>query len=363
MTNFKYQIVAEKIKSQIDNGEYQYGDKLPSENFLCNKYHLSRQSIRKAYELLEKQEYTYSVRGSGNFVKKQITSHKAKNVGVILSYTHSHVFSSITMGCEQILMERGYGMQLSITQNSFELEGKCLELMPPEKISGLIVEGTKSALPNPYIRHYQNLIHQGIPVVFIHNYYNGLQTPCVLMDDIQASKKLTQILLDAGHRKIAGIFKEDDLQGIRRFQGYAETLFEAGLQVDDRHIWWFHSNHEMWIQNKYSVEYSLDDLMECTALVCYNDILAEEIYHDLSQKGIRVPQDLSIVGFDNQNIKLDGDCYLTSVQHPRRKLGETAANLVCDMIEQGCDVTPAEPIIMPSTIVARNSIMNKRFRL
>lgn len=84
--------------------------------------------------------------------------------------------------------------------------------------------------------------------------------------------------------KIAGIFKEDDLQGIRRFQGYAETLFEVGLQVDDRHIWWFHSNHEMWIQNKYSVEYSLDDLMECTALVCYNDMLAEEIYHDLSQK-------------------------------------------------------------------------------
>ncbi|MFQ7232400.1 MAG: substrate-binding domain-containing protein [Blautia wexlerae] len=159
--------------------------------------------------------------------------------------------------------------------------------------------------------------------------------------------------------KIAGIFKEDDLQGIRRFQGYAETLFEVGLQVDDRHIWWFHSNHEMWIQNKYSVEYSLDDLMECTALVCYNDMLAEEIYHDLSQKGIRIPQDLSIVGFDNQNIKLDGDCYLTSVQHPRRKLGETAANLVWDMIEQGCNVAPAEPIIMPSTIVARNSIIRR----
>lgn len=134
-------------------------------------------------------------------------------------------------------------------------------------------------------------------------------------------------------------------------------LFEAGLQVDDRHIWRFHSNHEMWIQNKYSVEYSLDDLMKCTALVCYNDMLEEEIYHDLSQKGIRVPQDLSIVEFDNQNIKLDGDCYLTSVQHPRRKLGEIAANLVCDMIEQGCGVAPAEPIIMPSTIVARNSII------
>ncbi len=117
----------------------------------------------------------------------------------------------------------------------------------------------------------------------------------------------------------------------------------------------------MWIQNKYSVEYSLNDLMECAALVCYNDMLAEEIYHDLSQKGIRIPQDLSIVEFDNQNIKLDGDCYLTSVQHPRPKLGETAANLVCDMIEQGCNVAPVEPIIMPSTIVVRNSIMNKKF--
>nr|WP_288547391.1 substrate-binding domain-containing protein [uncultured Blautia sp.] len=105
----------------------------------------------------------------------------------------------------------------------------------------------------------------------------------------------------------------------------------------------------------------MNDLMECAALVCYNDMLAEEIYHDLSQKGIRIPQDLSIVEFDNQNIKLDGDCYLTSVQHPRPKLGETAANLVCDMIEQGCNVAPVEPIIMPSTIVVRNSIMNKKF--
>ena len=59
--------------------------------------------------------------------------------------------------------------------------------------------------------------------------------------------------------KIEGIFKEDDLQGIRRFQGYAETLFEVGLQVDDRHIWWFHSNHEMWIQNKYSLQIKSQD--------------------------------------------------------------------------------------------------------
>lgn len=357
MVNFKYQIIAEKIRSQIKNGEYRKGDKLPSENFLCNKYHISRQSIRKAYKTLEEQGYTYSVQGSGNFVKNTLAASKSKNVGVILSYTHSHVFTSITMGCEQILRERGYGMQLSITQNSFELEGKCLELMSPDKISGLIVEGTKSAFPNPYIHYYQNLLKQGIPIVFIHNYYTNLETPCIMMDDVNVSKKLTQMLLDAGHTKIAGIFKEDDLQGIRRFQGYAETLSKAGLQVDDRYLWWFHSDHDMWLQNKYNVEYSLDDLMECTALVCYNDMLAEEIYHDLSQKGVRIPQDLSIVGFDNQNVKLNDEYYLTSVQHPRRKLGETAAALVCDMIEKGPDIAPRKPIIMPSTLVIRNSIM------
>ncbi len=106
MTNFKYQIVAQKIKSQIDNGEYQYGDKLPSEKFpLQQNIHLSRRASAKRMNLLEKQEYTYSVRGSGNFVKKQITSHKAKNVGCNpVLYALAMFFSSITMGCEQILM-------------------------------------------------------------------------------------------------------------------------------------------------------------------------------------------------------------------------------------------------------------------
>ena len=93
-----------------------------------------------------------------------------------------------------------------------------------------------------------------------------------------------QMLLEAGHTKLQGFLKKTICRESEDSRDMQKHSYEVGLQVDDRHIWWFHSNHEMWIQNKYSVEYSLDDLMECTALVCYNDMLAEEIYHDLSQK-------------------------------------------------------------------------------
>lgn len=359
MADFKYQQIKNLIQLKIDNGDYKYGEKLPSENFLCNKYSISRQSVRKAYDLLEQEGYTYSIRGSGNFVKRKDHGEEKKNIGIILSYANSHMFPNILMGCDSVLLEKGYGMQLAITQNSFELEGKCLDLMTPDKIAGLIVEGTKSALPNPYLNHYRGLMEQGIPVVFVHNHYRGLSTPCIMMDDIVASRKMTKMLIDAGHKKIAGIFKEDDLQGIRRFQGYAEALSEANIRVDDRFIWWFHSNHEMWLKNKYSVSYSLELLRECTAVVCYNDMLAEELYQELSESGVRIPEDISMVGFDNQNVKLDGDQYLTSAQHPRRKMGEVAAKLVCKMIEEGFDVETSDQIIMPTSIITRNSIIKR----
>ena len=86
-------------------------------------------------------------------------------------------------------------------------------------VSGLIIEGSRSAFPNPNIRLYREIRKQNIPTLFIHNHYENQLFDSVEMEDARAAYELTKILIEHGHRRIGGIFKYDDMQGIERYKG------------------------------------------------------------------------------------------------------------------------------------------------
>ncbi|MEJ8772988.1 GntR family transcriptional regulator [Blautia sp. HCN-1074] len=358
MAEYKYKVVYDWIKEKIDNRVYKFGQKLPSENFLCTKFNISRQSVRKAYVALTMEDYVYSIHGSGYYVKRESTyGQSTKTVGIIMSYVANHMFPSILRGIEEVLLENGYGMHLGITENCFDRERKCLELLERDGISGIIVEGTKSALPNPNLHLYQRFIERGIPIVFIHNYYRELAVPSVLMDDIEMAREITMLLIKAGHVNIGCAFKYDDLQGHRRFQGFAEALNSAGIPVVDDHVKWFASKKELWTQNRYGISMETESIKDVTGYVCYNDMLAEEFVMEARKIAISIPQQLSMVAFDDQNVQLDDGHYLTSVRHPRKKLGIKAAETLLDIIEGNGHIENFEKIIVPSKISVRDSII------
>ena len=358
MAEYKYKVVYDWIKEKIDNRVYKFGQKLPSENFLCTKFNISRQSVRKAYVALTMEGYVYSIHGSGYYVKKESNSGQSKKtIGIIMSYVANHMFPSILYGIEEVLLENGYGMHLGITENCFDRERKCLELLERDRVAGIIVEGTKSALPNPNLDFYQRFIESGIPIVFIHNYYMELKVPSVLMDDIRMTKEITMLLIKAGHVDIGCAFKYDDLQGHRRFQGFSEALNTAGIPLVDDHVKWFASKKELWTQNRYGISMDVDSVKAVTGYVCYNDILAEEFLMEAKKASISIPQQLSIVGFDDQNVQLDDGHYLTSVRHPRKKLGIKAAETLLDIIEVNGLIDICERVIVPSKISLRDSII------
>lgn len=354
---YKYLQIREWLLENIKNGHYQYGEMLPSENHLCKKFSISRQTARNAVDELVNEGVAVRVRGSGTYVAKKLCEVRNKTIGIMLSYQNDYIFPQILLGIESTLTEHNYGMDLGITYNKLFFEKRFLERMLDSNISGLLVEGTKTGLPNPNLYLYREFIKRKIPIVFIHNSYPRLQVPSVVMDDVNLSRKMTKMLIEAGHKNIGGIFKFDDMQGQRRYQGYVQALTEADIPVCEECIGWFSTDtHDRIFRNQ--GQEILEKISACTAVVCYNDEFAERLYDLLINNGIRVPDDVSLVGFDNHFPSHYARLQLTTAQHPQKALGVQAARLVLQMIESGIDSVPAEQMEMTSGILVRKSIKN-----
>jgi GntR family transcriptional regulator of arabinose operon len=123
----------------------------------------------------------------------------------------------------------------------------------------------------------------------------------------------------------------DDAQGHLRYAGFAEALHEAGLEPSDRRIIWLDTEDVKHLEQSFSK--ILTRMKGCTAVFCYNDEVAFFLQKLFKQNGIRVPEDISLVGIDDTELAVLGDVRLTSVPFPMEKLGETAVNNLLHMME------------------------------
>ena len=332
--SYKYNQIQDWIISSINSGKYKAGQKILSEQALMTKFGVSRQTVRRATDELAERGVLKRVKGSGMYACN-INSSGSKTVGVLLSYLNEYIFPLVVDGIQSELKEYGYNVDLGITHNLIKEEREYLERILHENCCGLIIEGTKSALPNPNLGIYEELGKSGIPIVFIHNYYKGLNYPAVLVADEEMAFQLTKKLISAGHRKIAGIFKTEDLQSHRRYYGFIKAMLDSKLPFD---IFWFSDSTMMPSLAEELKEYICSS--ECSALVFYNDEIAIGITHELKKSSPGILDDLSIVGFDDlQGLYKDGliRTDITSARYPKEAIAKESVKLLFSMMAEGTE--------------------------
>ncbi len=344
MSNHKYTEVANTLREAIKKGIYTEGQKLPSENELALQTGYSRQTVRQAISVLENEGLTSRIQGSGTYVRGVLPQRAlTHNIAVVTTYIGEYIFPAILKGIDHVLAENGYTSMLSATRNRVDNERKVLLDLLNKPIDGLIVEGTKTALPNPNIDLYEQFGKLGIPVVFINGFYPELKNPIyVVADDRCGGNMACEILLKKGHKRIAGIFKSDDIQGHKRYAGYAEALRKAGLSVDDDIVVWYTTeNRDKLIAS------SVKQLLEgCTAVVCYNDEVALLVSQQLKELSSEISQDIEIVSFDNSTIaKLSATPFI-SLSNPKEKIGHFSANKIINLLKSKKE----KPAVLPWSI-------------
>lgn len=352
----KYMDIVDWTIDQIASDVFKPKDKFLSEAALGEKFNCSRQTVRRALEVLEQQGHITRIQGSGTYISHVLRPVSSRNterkvtprtVGLISTFMDNYIFPSIIRGIESVFSCNGIALQLASTGNLISGETRALNLMLDRDLDGLIVEPTRSALPCANTDLFDIFTKRGIPLLFIDSFYPEQSIPYVTLDDVKAGYAATNYLIMNGHRNIAGIFPHSNRQGHLRYLGYVKALSEQGIAVQDHFVFW-HSKENM--QQILHSEQLLEGLSACSAVLCYNDFTALTLIDFLRQNGRIVPDDISVVGIDNSELAKISS--LTSVIHPAEQLGVAAANLLLSMING----EPGKNILFPPQLVIRNSV-------
>ena len=352
MEKTKQEIIVRDIKNSINSGEYGPESKIPSENVLSARYSVSRQTVRKALAILAEEGYVYAVHGSGTFVAKRARAgQETKNIAVVSTFMSDYIFPKVIQGINQVLSENGYSILLKTTNNSRKGEAWCMEELLSKGIDGMIIEPSQSAISCHHPVLYDQMDSMGIPYVFIQGCYETmLDRPHVMLDDVTGGRLITEHLLSMGHRRIAGIFKTDDIQGLLRHKGYIQALQMAGIAYEPDLVVWYHTTDRA-TKPMEGLTKILETGFGCHAVVCYNDMIAADIISGLKLMGRNVPYDISVTGFDNSLLAQSRQ--ITTVAHPQEELGQVAARTLLGLMDGSLSKKDARILLEPTLVVGK----------
>ena len=331
----KYMQIAMQLRDAIRSGTYRGTGKLPTENELAKTCGANRQTVRRALALLTEEGLIERRQGSGSYLRN--TAVRSSSVAILATSISDYIFPAILQDAQGVFEKNGYSTMLFCTHNHVNQEREILNKILGGSVCGLLAEGTKTALPNPNLDLYRKLGEIGVPIVFLHGGYAALPNAvCVSDDNFHGGYLLTDYLIKKGHTKIAGIFKSDDIQGHERYAGFLSAFRDAGFPLPDSQVVWFTTEEKERFLHGDSLAGMTDFIGQtfkgCTAVVCYNDEIAFALIGLLRDKGIRVPEDLAVVSFDNSSYSEFCSVRITSLAHGSKHIGRIAAERLVRML-------------------------------
>ena len=332
------------LLAYIDENKFSGNQKLPSENALCRRLNVSRETVRVAMDQLVQEELIYRVKGSGTYFHKdqalsrELSDENAKwKIGLILQGQDPDANSLLIEGVRSVLTDHRVDLHVFLTDNKFSNERRCLQTVVHQNFQGFIVDGVKASIANPNLDCYKELYRRRIPVIFYNNYYKNLRYPRVLVNDTECAEMLVGKLIQAGHQHIAGIFIYDNYQSVEKFQGMAESMRRHGVEMNDYYIKWCISDEAHSPNYVRSIEKFLRGLPKCTAVVCCNYLIYRMVRQALEKMEKQVPEDYSLVCFDYSDENPNKEGITCSVARSYEMGCELGKRLIRMIENKDCD--------------------------
>ncbi|MGE5607464.1 MAG: GntR family transcriptional regulator [Bacteroidota bacterium] len=355
----KYVQVKNQLARQIKAGTYLANEIIPSESELMKTFGVSRFTIREAIKELVQDGLLRTEQGKGTFVCQNTKFKTLSNKIALLSMSvNTYIFPEIANGVLSLIKDSDYQLILAHTEYSHEQEKQELLKLINQSIAGLIVELTLSAKPNPNLELFLQLKRMGVPIVQIDSKNDDLGSPYVILDDELGGYLAGQHLLNLGHRKAAVVYNSNHQPAVLRMQGFKRAMKEAGVIIPKHWIKGFEHRQEVGIDYGYQMTEELLELSDRpTAIFFFNDEHALEGCQAIWDRGLNIPEDISVVGFDDSELANLSRVRLTTLSHPKADLGKIAANILLDMIENGyhTPVNPDHRIVIKPELIIRDS--------
>lgn len=267
-------------------------NKLPTEQAIALRYHVSRQTVRSALKLLEEKGMIQKVQGSGIYLTGKLADPARNQVFLILHKDPEFFAPKLYQELSLSLQESGFSLLCKTNSNCFQTERELLTGLLKETPRGLFIQPVQSALPNPNRDLYRYLMKKGCHILFLFSPCPDFpDIPCIRHNDYYGCSTLVQKLIALGHTSIGALFQADDRASQDRFLSFMETMQQAGISVPDCHVSWYDSTLAEQICRQGSgtglfPRLINDGFSDCTALICDHDGILWRLMQELdSLKG------------------------------------------------------------------------------
>lgn len=282
-----------------------------------------------------------------NSLAKSLRVKESRLIGLMISDISNPFFSLVVRGIEDTLAQEGYNALLCNTDSNIDKEKEYLKVLLGKRVDGFIISSSGNSG-----KYFKEMAVTGVPLVFLNRQPDFLISDSVATHNVQGAYIATEHFIRHGYKRIGVIAGPQSIStGRDRLLGYKQAMHEYGLPLDNNLI----KEGLFNTQSGYDLMKQL--MIESTppeAILISNNFMTLGAYNCIQEFGIRIPDDVAIIGFDDPDWAAIVNPPLTAVRQPAYEQGVHAAQLMIQRIKYGNDMDPQEIYLNPSLIVRRS---------
>lgn len=315
-------------------------------------------ALRGSHEIsMETQQLVRAFADQHNYrpnpIAQSLKKGRSKSLGVVVSNIDNNFFSQVINGIESVAHEKDYTVIITQSKESAATELKNIEHLSSRSIDGLIISISAETIDGSV---FQAINKRGIPVVFVDRTLPDVAAHKVIANNIKGAYEATNYLLQQGFKNIAHITSSSHLSiSLQRLEGYKKALKDSGYPINEAYI--KYCEHGGMIMEE--VESSINELFSLQtrpdAILTASDRLSTNTMEILKRKGIRIPNDIGMIGFTNSLHAEIFNPSLSAVVQPAFEMGRKATELIIAQLESKRPVTQFEELMMDTQLIPRDS--------
>ena len=309
---------------------------------------VSKKTKKKIYEMVDKMGYRT------NYYARNLRRQHTNTIGVIVHELKSSFITSVLAGIEKVTTEAGYDLIITHSSESYVKEAANAKNLFHKRVDALLAS---LAFDTKNLDHFQPFIDKGVPVMFFDRVEQDSSNSVVIIDNSRCGYLATQHLIEQGCRRIAHI--TSSLQRnvySQRFKGYRDALFDNGISFDENLLFVKDLTEKAGIEAAMFI-LKLDPLPDGAFIT--NDFVAAVCMRTLKEHGVRIPEDIAVVGFNNDAISNLIEPALTTINYPGIDMGEIAARNLINHLQGIGNIQQTNTIIIRSDLIIRKSSLRK----
>lgn len=309
---------------------------------------ISKKTKKKIVDTVEEMGYR------SNHFAKNLRQQQTKTIGIIVHELNSNFITSVLSGIEKVTTEAGYDLIIAHSSESYTKEAANAKNLFHKRVDGLIAS---LSFDTKDLEHYKPFTDKGIPLIFFDRVEQDGNSTVVVIDNAKCGYIATQHLIEQGCKKIAHVTSslKRNVYSLR-YKGYKDALFDHNIDFDEQMLL---VND---LSEKAGVEAALQ-IMKMSPLpdgvFITNDFVAAVCMRTLKEHGISIPEDIAVVGFNNDAIGKLIEPALTTINYPGIDMGEIAARNLINHLKGITSIYQTNTIIVRSELIVRNSSLKK----